>query len=575
MRIRTIAAMWAALAVGMVPATAQAATDDQGECTWTQWGQGPAHDGRSCVTGQHGLRLLQQFVVDPFAAQEAAENFGALAVSYPTPLLDDDGNMFMLQKTGTYVSCDPPGSGQPAPCGFGSINQQVWTQVALQWRHGELVRRWTFTSDWKPLPGTLDGVFQAALAGDVLYIPGAGGTVFQVDKDTGTTVRRINPFGDTIDPSTYVTGGLTVDRVGNLYYNVVRRELGDARSWLVKVPTHGAIRTADYRTLIPDAPKPTDLCYGTFNNMSPRPPKPWPPAPQPDGSPTLPPQLPCGSQRAGSNVAPAVGPDGTVFTVTRANFVHTSNYAFVVALNPDLSLKWAASMRDRLNDGCGVLVPYGTGTTDCRVGATLGVDPATNLPPAGESPDFSNDSPTVLPDGGVIYGAFTNYNGFRGHLMKFDATGNFAGAFDFGEGMTPPVFPHDNTYSLITKDNHYTTNGPFFITSLDADLNVEWQVANTSTQTCQRQPDNTITCVDTGDHPNGFEWCISSPAFDRDGTFYGLSEDGYFYVLDRQGHELERIFLGRTIAEAYTPTAIDPLGRIYAQNNGQLYVLGR
>ena len=33
-------------------------------------------------------------------------------------------------------------------------------------------------------------------------------------------------------------------------------------------------------------------------------------------------------------------------------------------------------------------------------------------------------------------------------------------------------------------------------------------------------------------------------------------------------------FLGKTIAEAYTPTAIDFVGRIYAQNNGQLYVLG-
>jgi outer membrane protein assembly factor BamB len=574
MRIRTIAALCAALAVSMVPTTAQAAAGDSAECTWTQWGGGPAHDGRSCLAGQHGLHLLQQLVVDPFAAQEAAENFGALAVNYPAPLLDDDGNVFMLQKTGTYVSCNPPGSGQPAPCGFGSINQQVWTERALQWRHGQLVPRWTFTSDYKPLPGTLDGMFQAALHDDVVYIPGAGGTVFQVDKGTGTTRRRINPFGGVVDPSAFLTGGLTVDGSGNLYYNVVRLEPGDAHSWLVKVRTNGAIQLADYRTLIPDAPKPTDLCYGTFNNASPRPAKPWPPAPQPDGSPTLPPQLRCGSQRAGTNVAPAVGPDGTIFTVTRANFVHTSNYAFVVALHPDLSLKWAASMRDRLNDGCGVLVPYGTGPTDCRVGATPGVDPATNMRPAGESPDFSNDSPTVLPDGGVIYGAFTNYNGFRGHLMKFDAAGTFAGAFDFGEGMTPPVFPHDGTYSLITKDNHYTTNGPFFITSLDANLNVEWQAANTSTQTCERQPDNTITCVDTGEHPNGFEWCISSPAFDRDGTFYGLSEDGYLYALDRQGHELERIFLGRTIEEAYTPTAIDPEGRIYAQNNGQLYVLG-
>jgi len=577
MRLRTAAVLVAVVAAGSAPAAARADDGHSTRCGWTQWGQGPAHTGFSCVAGQHGLRLLEQFTVDPFAAQEAAENFGALAVNYPAPLLDGDGYVFVLQKAGTYVSCDPPGSGEPAPCGFDSIDQQVWTQRALQWRDGRLVPRWTFTSDWKPLPGTFDGLFQAAMAQRFLYIPGAGGTVFQVDKRTGATLRRINPFGSSVDPSTYITGGLTVDGAGNLYYNAVRVDPsagGDNPSWLVKVPVHGAIRLVDYRTLIPGAPKPTDLCYGTFADLSPRPARPWPPAPAPDGSPTLPPQRPCLSQRAATNVAPAVGPDGTIFTVSRSQMAHTSNYAFMVALRPDLSLRWATSLRGELNDGCGVLVPFGTGPFDCRAGATLGVDPATNLPPAGESPDFSNGSPTVLPDGGVLYGAYTQYNGFRGHLMKFDALGRFAGAFDFGEGMTAPVYPHGHTYSLITKDNQYLSNGPFSLTSLDADLHVRWRVANTSTQTCQREADGTITCVDDGQHPNGFEWCISSPAIDRDGTLYGVDEDGYLYAIDAQGHELERVFLGRTIAEAYTPTAIDPAGRIYAQNNGQLYVLG-
>src|SRR5262249_5206676 len=152
----------------------------------------------------------------------------------PAPLLDTDGNVYMLQKAGTYVSCDPPGSGEPAPCGFGAIDQQVWTQVALRWQHGHLVRRWAFTSDYKPLPGTFDGLFQAAMTDRYLYVPGAGGTVFQVDKHSGTAIQRINPFGTAVDPSTYITGGLTVDAAGNLYYNVVKLEPTDAHSWLVK-----------------------------------------------------------------------------------------------------------------------------------------------------------------------------------------------------------------------------------------------------------------------------------------------------------------------------------------------------
>ena len=60
--------------------------------------------------------------------------------------------------------------------------------------------------------------------------------------------------------------------------------------------------------------------------------------------------MPCLSQQAGSNVAPAVGPDGTIVTVSRAHSASTSNYAFVVALRPDLSLKWATSMRGALTN---------------------------------------------------------------------------------------------------------------------------------------------------------------------------------------------------------------------------------
>lgn len=81
--------------------------------------------------------------------------------------------------------------------------------------------------------------------------------------------------------------------------------------------------------------------------------------------------------------------------------------------------------------------------------------------------------------------------------------------------------------------------------------------------------------MDTGEHPNGFEWCINAPAVDRAGTVYGLSEDGNMYAIDRDGHERERVFMTRTLSAAYTPLSIDNRGRIYAQNNGELYILGR
>jgi outer membrane protein assembly factor BamB len=553
--------------------------DDWGRsCEWTQWGQSASHDGEVCAEGDSDLRMLARLVVDPFADQEIAETGGGLLVHYPAPLLDDDGNVFVLEKSGNYVSCDPPGSGEPFPCGLASSHQQIWNVRAYEWQRGELAARWTFESDWKPLLTPWEPMFQPALHGRYLYVPGAGGTVFKVHKRTGIAVERIDPFGG-IDPTTFVSGGITVDRDGTLLYNVMKIDpidplFADAQSWLVKVPRHGRIRMVDYATLIPGAPSADDLCYATFDWENPPPPRPWPPPPQADGSPTLPPQFPCLSQRAGVNITPAVGRDGTIFTVTRAHSLAASNYGYLVALRPDLSLKWATSMRDKLDDGCGVLVPYGPNLFDCREGAAEGVDPSSNLPPAGQVSDLGSSSPVALPDGGVLYGAFTGYNGFRGHLMKLDRRGRFTAAFDFGWDVTPGIFRHDDTYSIVVKNNFYFDNGPFIVTQLDADLDVEWHFANTSTETCERQPDGTITCVDTGEHPNGFEWCINAPAIDRNGTVYGLNEDGYMYAIGQGGVELERFFMTRTLAAAYTPLSIDTRGRIYAQNNGELYILG-
>jgi hypothetical protein len=553
--------------------------DGRADCDWTQWGQNAAHNGQLCVPGQRDLQLLARVVVDPFAEQEAAESSsgGYIPVHLPAPLVDGDGNVFALRKGGSYVNCDPPGSGQPAPCGNvpGNLERQTWSVQALRWQHGQLVPKWTFTSDWKPGKVTgKESLFQSAMSDDFIYVPGAGGTVFQLAKGSGRVVARINPFGDIVDPVAFASGGLTLDARGTLYYNVVRSEGDDGHGWLVRVTKGRTISMVDYRTLIPGAPDPADLCYGTFNQQIAE--RPFPPPPQPDGSPTLPPLQPCLSQRAPVSLAPAVGADGTVFTVTRAhNASGGANYGYVVALNPDLSLKWATSLRGILNDGCGVLVPYGTGRFDCRPGTASGVDPYTNLPPAAGVDDASTASPVVLPDGSLVYGTRNLYNDQRGHLMKFDRDGRYVANYDYGWDITPAVHRHDGTYSMYIKDQHYAARGPYHVTRLDADLNKEWSHTNTETRTCERLPDGTVSCVDDGTHAGGFEWCISAPVVDRDGALYGLSADGHFYVIDSQGRQREKVFLSKTIASAYTPVSLDSRGRVYAQNNGELYVLGR
>jgi outer membrane protein assembly factor BamB len=284
----------------------------------------------------------------------------------------------------------------------------------------------------------------------------------------------------------------------------------------------------------------------------------------------LPPVIPCGPQRPGINTTPAIGADGTIFLATRAHYSGRSS--FLIALHLDLTPKWATSLRGMLFDGCGVLDPY------CRDGATHGVDPATNEFPAAMVNDGSSSSPVALPDGGVLYGALTLYNGSRGHLIKLDAHGKLAGTYDFGWDTTPAVVGTGNEYKIILKDNHYGVDdmgvdlGPYYITELDATLNVVWKFTSTETQSCARQPDGSVMCVD--DHPHGFEWCINAPAVDANGVTYVNSEDGHLYAIAADGHLRDKLFLDRALGAAYTPLALDHRGRVLSLNNGHLSVVG-
>jgi hypothetical protein len=556
---------------------------------WTQWGFSANHDGDVPVVAQSLTNQLADIIYDPFVTREQAELGGALVAHYPATLVDGD-DFYIEMKTGKYLPCSPAGSwSKGAACGPNTWDQMIWNAARYTWQGGQPVQIWQFQSDWKPEPngqglGGWEPVFHPALANGALYVPGAAGTVWKVDKTTGMSLAHLDPFnGAGNDPKdTFVAGPLTADASGNIYYNVL--QLGDPNvadpwlgadsvgAWLVKIDTTGTATMATYASLVPGAPAATDTtCPGQFNNEA----LPWPPTPT-----AVPVTQHCGSQRPGMNIAPAVASDGTIYTVSRAHFDALVGY--MVAVNPDLTPKWQASMQRRLSDGCGVLVPVATDTVtpnSCRPGTAAGVDPTTNDLGSGFVIDQSSSSPTALPDGGVLYGTWTQFNAQRGHLFKFDAAGSFAGAYDFGWDSSPAVYPHDGTYSIVIKDNHYDSQlycynddpicqtlppGPYYITQLDADLNIEWQFQNTT--------------VDS-DHPNGYEWCINAPAVDSSGVVYVNSEDGNAYAL-AQGQTgiftvpSQKHFLKLALEAAYTPLSIGPDGKIYTQNDGHLFVVG-
>src|SRR5258708_28068780 len=93
----------------------------------------------------------------------------------------------------------------------------------------------------------------------------------------------------------------------------------------------------------------------------------------------------------------------------------------------------------------------------CGYGATLGVAPATNRLGSGRILDAGTTSPTVLPDGNVVFGAYTRYNIARGHTYKLrQSDGHILATYDFGWDDTTAVVPHaDRRDSILIHNHHY------------------------------------------------------------------------------------------------------------------------
>jgi hypothetical protein len=555
---------------------------------WPQWGLNPQHTGQVPIIGQNLNRNIANIVYDPLVQQEmdqSAALFGDedLLAHFQAPLVDGS-NVFMVYKAGPYDILD--------------YSTQTWGETKYTWSGDNLNVVWQFASDWKA-PGNgndfWEPVFHPALANGALYVPGAGGTIWKVDKASGVGTR-INPFNN-VNNKTYTASPLTVDAAGNILYNVIRLGGGNdfyaqdiSDSWLVRVSPAGGIEKVSYSLLTTGAPAGNAQCSNAFSDEATLP---WPPS-----ATAVAPTVVCGTQRPGLNIAPAVAPDGTIYMATRAHLLSRETY--LLAINPNLTQKWMRSLRDRFPDGCGVplaqggqLPPNGA-PGGCRSGALYGVDPATNRPGGGRILDDSSASPVVAPDGSVLFGTYTRYNYAQGHMAHFSSTGTYLGGYLFGWDVTPGIYAHGGTYSVVTKDNHYgdvgsycnveaicpadrTASNPgypeaYYITQLNHNLSKQWSFKSTNTQSCSRDEFGNVTCETT--NPVGFEWCVNAFVIDGAGVVYANSEDGWLYSISQGGALKQRLFQQLALGAAYTPTSIGNDGRIYSQNAGHLFVAG-
>lgn len=556
-------------------------------CDWTQFGGSSSHRGAACTPGQAMHSVLAQVVMDPMVTAAVADA-GDLLTHYQAPLLVGD-DVYVEVKSGTYTPACAP---QPCTDAPGRWNSENWSEQYYHWESGQLVQKWSYWSDWKPAPEAIavwEPVFQAAVFGDSLYVQGANGTVIKVARATGTATASFNPF-TTANANAY-SGPITVDALGNVFYNVVQFDpdnpstADSAGAWLVKVASNGSVSKVDYATLVPEAPAAAantcivplvscDIASAPCTTL---------PFTQLDYDNS---KSVCGSQRPTVNLVVAID-KGVVFTASKAHF--NSDYSYVIAVNvADLTLKWDASLRGHLADGCGVY--ESRNTTAAQDVTRLSACPSTLTPgylhetaaaPAGELSDVSTSSPVALPDGSVILGAYTGYNDVMGHLFKFDSQGQYESAFAFGWDTSPAVYVHDNTYSIVEKDSHYGP-GPYDIIELDAQLRPEWAYQSIDTDVCVRDANATVVCGPEDlqterrpEHLNGFEWCVNAPAVDPHGTVFANSEDGFIFAINDGGSKRDSMFLQQALGAAYTPVSIDYQGRIYALNSGVLTVIGK
>jgi hypothetical protein len=559
---------------------------------WGQWGRDPAHTGMVSVAGQTGSNIQANIIYDPFISKEQSGPYAqdSLLVHYQTPLIDGS-DVFMECKTGQYSNIK-------------NWTVQTWCENKFTWVDGQLTLQWTHISDWKPVPFSPDKdgpgwepVYHGVLTSQAMWVPGFGGAIWKLDRGSGAVLAHVTPFGSTLDPNTYTVGPLSADKSGNIYYNVMKLNgavmdpwvVDVPNSWLVKVTADGAPTAVPWASLVPGTPAATDQCTFRFATTQ----LPWPPSPT-----AVAPTITCGSQRPALNTAPAIGPDGTIYDISRASL--DDYYGYLVAINPNLTPRWTASMRGKFMDGCGTptLPPNGQ-PGGCRAGATTGVSPPDNLPGSGRVLDDSTSAPVVAPDGSIYYGAYTRYNYAQGHLMRWSSSGAYLSGFQFGWDTTPGIYPYtaangSSTFAVITKENHYGSVGSYcndnticpldrtgtnpgypeqyFMTSLSPDLTINWRFQSTNHLSCTRQADGTLSCV--SDHPFGFEWCVNAPGIDGNGTVFANSEDGNLYELDSTGKLVNRVFTQLAIGAAYTPLSIGPDGRIYTQNDGHLFVVG-
>jgi hypothetical protein len=362
------------------------------------------------------------------------------------------------------------------------------------------------------------------------FIPTSGGRVLERSTpDAATGVLRTLVFFDaatyaaapgTYDSTVFINTPFTTDRAGNLYFgfSVTASNPAGLTSGIARIAPNGTGRWVAASLAAADA----SMIHSALN------------------------------------AAPALSNDETTL------------YAVVTNTNSQ-----------------GVLVALDATTLAPRARITL-LDPLSGTP-AYVPPD-SSGAPLVAPNGDVYFGvleANRPAHNFRGWLLHFDAgltraliPGSFG--WDTTASIVPramvPQYSGGSSYLLACKYNSYPNvgsgDGQHRVAILDPQASQRDRFVNLQVM---QEVITILGPTPSRDFPGGVdEWCINTAAVDpATKSVLMNSEDGRLYRWHLPSNTLsENIALNNGYAQAYTPTAIGPDGRVYAINNASLFCVG-
>jgi hypothetical protein len=396
---------------------------------------------------------------------------------------------------------------------------------------------WTQTTDYVAPPHNWTPMFGPQLtAGDKLWYPGAGGTVYYRAKPDSANVTPvqiafygINAYKNNAaaaNAGVFIDTPINSDPAGNIYFGFTVTGTAPARlkSGIARISATGK---------------------GTWISA----------AATIGGS---------ASTKVQTNSAPAVSNDGsTIYITVRDDGAGGAGY--LVGLDATtLQPRYKAALKDPVNGGNALVS------------------------------DDSSATPTIGPDGdvyiGVLEANFPSHND-RGWLLHFDATlatQKTPGSFGWDDTVstvpasTVPSYHGTSRYLIMSKYNNYADfgigDGENKIAILDPNATQadEYNYGHTPVATVMKEVLTILGPTQDALLPGVDEWCISSAAVDPSTKSVLVnSEDGHAYRWNLATNTLSQsLLLNPPRGEAYTQTVVGVDGTVYAVNNAVFYAIG-